>query len=116
MTLGLLASVAAAGTQRVVPTVGSYTASGRGDPPRYTVRAQAKRRAGRTVLSAQVSDTCGGFATFPRIAVTAKSGPKFSARVGSASIGGRWTDAKTITGTVKTPCAERQGYVLHLAG
>jgi hypothetical protein len=123
IALGLIAALlpappaAAAKASRVVPTVGSYKASGRGDPPRYSVRAQAKRRSGRTTLSAQVSDSCGGFATFPRIAVS--SGPKgstFSARVGAVAISGRWTTATRIEGSVKTPCARRQDYVMTLSG
>ena len=112
--LVVLAAPATEAQARVVPAVGSYTASGRGDPPRYTVRAQAKRKAGGIIISAQVSDTCGGFATFPRIKVTAKGGPQFSANVGSAGISGRWTNPTTIKGSVKTPCAKRQDYVMHL--
>jgi hypothetical protein len=116
LALALPAPTAGAQAQSVVPAVGSYRASGRGDPPRYTVRAAAKRKAGRTILSAQVSDTCGGFATFPHVTVTAKGGPEFSAKVGGAGINGRWTTPTTIKGSVKTPCAKRQDYVMHFTG
>ena len=84
----------------------------------FPLRGQGRSKAqeGRTVLSAQVSDTCGGFATFPRIAVTANGRPEFWAKVGGAGISGRWTTSTTIKGSVKTPCAKRQDYVMHLTG
>jgi hypothetical protein len=106
------------GAQRVVPSIGSYKTSGRGDPPRYDVRAQVKRKAGRRAISAQVTDACGGFATFARVAISGISNgePEFSARVGAAAISGRWTTSTRIEGSVKTPCAKRQDYVMVLRG
>jgi hypothetical protein len=117
LTLSLTAGIAT-GAARLVPTVGSYKASGRGDPPRYEVRAQVKRKAGHATLSAQVDDTCGGFATFAHVAIAAnsKGAPEFSARVGGAAISGRWTAPTTIKGSVKSPCAKRQDYVMRLTG
>jgi hypothetical protein len=101
---------------RIVPTPGSYKASGRGDPPAYTVRAQVKSKAGQPILSAQIEDTCGGFAiAHPVISRATNGAPVFTAKVGGASISGRWTSSTSIKGTVKTPCAARQAYVMHLA-
>jgi hypothetical protein len=114
--LALASPAATDAAQRVVPSIGSYKTSGRGDPPRYDLRAQVKRKAGRRVISAQVTDACGGFATFAGVAVSGISNgePEFSARVGVAAISGRWTSSTRIKGTVKTPCAKRQDYVLNL--
>lgn len=116
--LALASPATTAGAQRVVPSIGSYKASGRGDPPRYDVRAQVKRLAGRRVISAQVTDACGGFATFARVAVSGISSgePAFAGRVGAAAISGRWTASTRIVGSVKTPCAKRQDYVMNLRG
>ena len=107
---------AAAGS--IVPKVGSYKATGVGDPASYLVRAQVKRKGGRKVISAQVKDSCGGFATFVQAAIgrASNGAPTFSARVGVASIGGRWSSSTRITGTVKTPCAARQEFVMHIVG
>jgi hypothetical protein len=106
------------GAARIVPSIGSYLASGKGDPSSYLVRAQVKQKGGRKVISAQVKDTCGGFATFVQAAIEKGPGgvPVFSARAGVASISGRWASSTRITGTVKTPCAPRQEYVMHLSG
>jgi hypothetical protein len=114
--LGAVTQSATAKGTRIVPAIGSYKAAGRGDPPRYAVRAQVKRKAGRKVISIQVEDTCRGFATFAPTAISRASGgaPVFSARVGAARVGGRWTSSTTIEGVVKTACATRQGYVMHL--
>ncbi len=114
--LGAVTPVATAESARIVPTVGSYKASGRGDPPNYTVRAQVKRKAGRKVISVQVEDTCGGLATFALSAISRAAGgaPVFSAQVGAARARGRWTSSTRIEGVVKTPCAARQGYVMQL--
>jgi hypothetical protein len=118
--LALAAATPEAGAHvaRIIPAVGSYKASGRGDPPNYAIRAQVKSKAGRTIISAQVEDTCGGFVTIAYTAVArASSGaPVFSARVGGAGISGRWTSSTRIEGRVKTPCAARQDYVMHLTG
>lgn len=101
----------------IVPAVGSYNATGAGDPPAYSIRGQVKRKGGRKVVSIQVSDRCGGFATFPHTAISYPSGvPKFAARVGATEIGGRWTSPTRIEGRVKTPCAARQDYVMRLVG
>jgi hypothetical protein len=119
-TLALTTATPGAGAHavRIIPAVGSYKASGRGDPPNYAVRAQVKRKAGRTIVSAQVSDTCGGFATIAHTAIvrTSSGVPVFSAQVGGAGLSGRWTSPTRLEGKVKTPCARRQGYVMHLAG
>lgn len=119
-TFALTAATPGAGAHaaRIIPAVGSYKASGRGDPPNYAVRAQVKRKAGRRIISAQVKDTCGGFATFTHTAIARASNgaPVFSARVGDAGISGRWTSSTRIEGKVKTPCATQQGYVMHLTG
>lgn len=107
----------AARSKHVVPAVGAYKASGRTDPASYDVRAEVKRRGGRKVISAQVTDTCGGFATFVPTAISRgpDGAPTFSAQVGAAAIRGRWTTSSAIKGTVRTPCAKAQGYVMHLA-
>jgi len=106
----------AAGTESIVPAVGSYRASGEGDPSRYAVEAQVKRRAGRRKISVQVRDTCGGFATFASLAIgRSRTGvPKFSSQIGGARVSGRWTSATRIAGTVQTPCAVRQEYAMRL--
>lgn len=116
--LALALPAPTAGAQHVVPSIGSYKTSGRGDPPRYDVRAQVKRKSGRRVISAQLTDTCGGFATFARVAISgiSKGEPEFSARVGAAAISGRWTTSTRVEGSVKTPCAKRQDYVMNLSG
>ena len=103
---------------RITPAVGSYKTSVATDPPNYAVRAQVKRKGGRRIVSAQVEDTCGGFATFAQTAITrASSGaPVFSARVGGAGISGRWISSTKIKGKVDTPCARPQDYVMHLSG
>jgi hypothetical protein len=102
----------------IVPKVGTYKATGAGDPANYLVQAQVKRKGGRKVISAQVKDSCGGFATFVQAPIGRASNgtPTFSARVGAASIGGRWGSSTRIKGTVKTPCAARQEFVMHLVG
>jgi hypothetical protein len=106
---------ASAEAGRIVPASGSYKASGRGDPPAYAVRAQVKTKASRLVFAAQIEDTCGGFAiAHPAISRSHSGAPVFTAQVGGASIRGRWTSSTSIKGTVKTPCAARQGYVLHV--
>ena len=109
---------AGARSKPVVPALGSYRASGRTDPANYTVRAQVKRKGGRKVVSSQVADTCGGFATFAPTAIArADNGaPAFSAQVGAAAISGRWTSSTRIEGKVDTPCARPQDYVMHLTG
>lgn len=120
LALTLAAATPGAGAEagRIVPASGSYKASGRGDPPDYAVRAQVKNKAGHTIVSAQVGDTCGGFATIAHIAVarTSSGAPVFTAQVGGASISGRWTSSTVIQGKVKTPCSPRQGYAMHLLG
>jgi hypothetical protein len=116
--LGVLVSWASAQAQRVIPTVGLYKASGRTKPANYTVQGQVKRRGGRKVISSQVTDTCHGFATFAPTVISRASGgaPVFSARVGNAAISGRWTSSTRIKGSVHTPCAKAQEYVMKLTG
>lgn len=118
LTLGAGAPRTAAAASSIVPKVGSYKATGAGDPAGYLVRAQVKRKGGRKVISAQVKDSCGGFATFVQVPIgrASNGAPIFSARVGVASIGGRWSSSTRITGTVKTPCAARQEFVMNLVG
>lgn len=118
LALAALTPWAAAQSKRIVPAVGAYGASGRTDPASYNVRAQVKLKGGRKVISSQVTDTCGGFATFVPTAIsrTANGVPMFSAQVGAAAIGGRWTNSTTIEGRVHTPCARAQRYVMHLNG
>jgi len=122
VAIGALSAVATSGANaeegRIVPAIGTYKSSGRGDPPSYGIRAQVKRRSGHQVISAQVTDTCGGFATFYRISIAGagRGEPEFSARVGGATISGRWTASTTIRGSVKSPCAKRQDYVMRLSG
>lgn len=116
LALGIFVPWASAGSQRVIPAVGSYRASGRDKPANYTVRGQVKRKGGRKVISSQVTDTCGGFATFvPTVISRAPNGvPVFSVQVGNAAISGRWTSSTRIKGRVHTPCAEAQAYVMKL--
>jgi hypothetical protein len=116
--LGILAPWATAQSQRVAPAVGSYKASGRNKPANYTVRAQVKRKGSRKVISSQVTDTCGGFATFvPTVISRAANGvPMFSAQVGNAAISGHWTSSTRIKGRIHTPCAKAQEYVIKLTG
>jgi hypothetical protein len=118
LVLATSAPWAGAQSDGLIPATGSYRASGRADPPSYTVRAQVKRKAGRKVISAQVVDDCGGFATFAPSAIAhgSSGAPEFSARVGDATIRGRWIASTRIKGTVDTPCAKAQGYVMHLTG
>lgn len=118
VALAALTPWAAAQSKGVIPAVGSYRASGRTDPADYTVRAQVKRRGGRKVISSQVTDTCGGFATFVPTAISRSPDgvPAFSAQVGGAAISGRWTSSTRIEGKVHTPCAGAQEYVMHLTG
>ena len=118
LTLSAGAPRTAAAASSIVPKVGSYKATGAGDPASYLVRAQVKRKGGRKVISAQVKDSCGGFATFVQAPIgrASNGAPTFSARVGVASIGGRWSSSTRITGTVKTPCAARQEFVMNLVG
>lgn len=100
----------------LVPAVGSYEAKGTGDPAAYDVHGQVKRKGARRILSIQVKDRCGGLATFANVAVSrgTAGAPAFSAQVGSARIDGRWTSSTRIRGTVKTPCANSQAYVMRL--
>ena|GEM_PF-5727472 len=118
LALGILAPWATAQSQSVIPAVGSYKASGRNKPPDYTVRGQVKRKGGRKVISSQVTDTCGGFATFVPTAISRASNgaPMFSAQVGNAAINGHWTSPTRIKGRVHTPCAKAQEYVMKLTG
>lgn len=116
LALAVLPPWAAAHSKRVIPAVGAYKASGRNKPANFTVRAQVKRKNGRKVISSQVTDTCGGFATFAPTAISRSPNgvPMFSAKVGAAGISGRWTTSTTIKGRVHTPCADAQQYVMHL--
>jgi hypothetical protein len=120
MALALATATAGAGVRaaRIVPAVGSYKGAGRGDPPSYAIRAQVTRKGGRMLISAQVEDSCRGFATFAHTAIdrAANGASVFSARVGGAGISGHWASSTRIKGTVKTPCASRQEYVMHLTG
>jgi hypothetical protein len=118
LALGILTPWAAAQSQRVIPAIGSYKASGQNKPPSYTVRGQVKRKGSRKVISSQVTDTCGGFATFvPTVISRAPNGtPMFSAQVGNAAINGHWTSSTRIKGKVRTPCAKAQEYVMKLKG
>jgi hypothetical protein len=114
LLIGAAAPTAGA-RERIVPSTGSYVATGRGDPSHYSVSAQVKRKGGRAVVSAQLRDSCGGFATFARVAVgrSPRGVPEFSARVGGAVIRGHWASATTIKGSVKTPCAAREAFAMH---
>lgn len=116
MVFALVTPPAAAQSRQLIPAVGSYKASGRTEPADYTVRAEVKRRGGRKLISSQVTDSCGGFATFVPTAISRSPNgvPKFSAQVGAAAISGRWTTPTTIEGRVHTPCADAQHYVMHL--
>jgi hypothetical protein len=118
LALAALTPWAAAQSKGVIPAVGSYKATGHAKPADYTVRAQVKRRGGRKLISSQVTDTCGGFATFVPTAISrAPNGvPVFSARVGDAAISGRWISSTKIKGNVRTPCARAQEYVMQLTG
>lgn len=81
------------------------------------MRATVKRKGGRTTVSVQVGDRCGGFASFPHLGVTrnGRGVPVFLGQIGGARVGGHWASATRIAGSVKTPCAKAQSYVLRLA-
>jgi hypothetical protein len=102
---------------RIVPALGSYLASGKGDPATYSVRGQVKRAGGRRSISLQVRDTCGGLATFAGTAIVRSGGaPAFSAQVGVARVSGRWVSSTRVVGSVKTPCGRAQGYSMRRTG
>lgn len=113
----VVSATAAVSVAAVIPATGSYAADGAGDPPAYSVQATVARRSGRTTISIRVGDRCGGFATFPglRVGRNGRGVPIFSGRVGGAGVGGHWAGSTTIAGSVRTPCAGAQRYVLRLA-
>jgi hypothetical protein len=117
LALAGLIGPAAAEASDITPASGSYLARGEGDPARYGVRATVQRKGASTYISVRVSDSCGGFATFPAVRVgrSRRGVPIFAAQVGGVRVSGHWVGPTRIDGSVRTPCAGAERYALRLA-